>query len=89
MSKQRPTTRELEWLHRLSIGPAHRAGGRRIGFNCMQYGWTEWNFVDRHGVPISMLEAKKRWGDTWFGHVTSDGERLTDTGRHVLEEHSK
>jgi len=77
------TAKRLAWLKRLLLGPAHRTSN--VGYYCMQAGWSEWNWLDRHGQPISMDEAKERWGspDLW-SHITSDGERITQLGREVL-----
>jgi hypothetical protein len=80
------TAKRRAWLQRLLLGPAHRPRGRN-GYVCMQEGLTEWNYVDRHGQPISFEEAKARWGiEHVFEHIRGDGERLTAKGRKLLED---
>jgi hypothetical protein len=79
-----PTQKMLEWLRLLEIKPGSTRPRNRIGYLCMQRGWTEWDYRDRHGKQISVMEAKELWGNRWFEHVTTSGERLTDEGRTVL-----
>lgn len=82
------TAKRRAWLKRLLLGPAHRTS--RTGFDTMQAGWTEWNYHDASGNPISLAEAKERWGlPGLWSHITSDGERITDLGRKVLMEDDK
>lgn len=82
-----PTRLMLEWLHLLEIKPGSQRPRNRIGFICMQRGWTEWNYRDRHDQSISPVNALAVWGEHWFEHVTTSGERLTDAGRAVLSQH--
>jgi hypothetical protein len=77
------------WLERLrDHGPAHR-GGSRVGYDCMNLGWTTWNYTDpTTGEPLTSDEARARYGKEWWGVVGGSGllaERITATGRAVLE----
>jgi hypothetical protein len=51
----------------------------------MDVGWTEWNYVDGEGRPISIQDAMQRWGKGWEEHVRIKGERLTKLGRKLVE----
>jgi hypothetical protein len=79
------TAKRRAWLARLLAGPANRTSN--VGYYCMQAGWTEWNYLDPEGQPISLDEATERFGfEHRWAHIRSDGERITAEGRRVLEE---
>lgn len=79
------TTARLAWLSRLATGgPAHRARGR-VGYDCMQLGLTEWNWVEASsGEPVSVDDARKLHKDRFWDHIKTDGERITGFGLEVL-----
>lgn len=73
------------WLETLTHGPARRPKSR-VGFDCMQLGWTEWNYLRPDGMPISEQEARTEFGQDWF-HVVKlpdFAERITEAGRAAL-----
>jgi hypothetical protein len=74
------------WLEQLKRdGPSHRST-TRVGFDCMQLGWTTWHYVDKQTrQPITAEEARERWGiPDWWEHVDMRGEALTEAGRKML-----
>lgn len=78
----------LQWLHLLEVRPGSNRSRNRIGYICMQRGWTEWNWIDRHGEAITLDKAEQLWGKPGlWEHITSNGERITDVGMGVLAEH--
>jgi len=87
VNERPPTPKMLQWLHSLEVQPGLNRR-TRVGFLTMQRGWTEWNWVDRHGKPITLAEADERWGkpELW-SHITSNGERITEAGLAILELH--
>jgi hypothetical protein len=78
------TANRFKWLKRLEIGPANR-GHSRVGYDCMQLGWTEWNYVNAGGEAMTGVEARARYGEQWWNAVQIAGERLTDAGREALK----
>ena len=64
--------------------PANRARGN-VGYRAMAEGLTEWNYVDAEGNNLTFDEAKRRFGDACWDHVTSNGERITERGLKALE----
>jgi len=74
------------WLeHLLAHGPAKRRKSP-VGFNCMQLGWTEWNYSLPDGTPVTKADAKERFGEKWFDNVTTNfEERITEAGRAALQ----
>jgi hypothetical protein len=83
-----PTPKMLQWLHLLEVKPGSHRSGNRIGFICMTRGWTEWDYRDRHDEPISLAQAEALWGKPGlWDHIRSDGERITDAGRAILNQH--
>lgn len=76
------TPKRMAWLISLiEKGPRPRGKGR-TGYDCMQLGWTEWDFK-RDGKPISSEEA---WEAMRAGihDFTMDGERITAAGKKAL-----
>lgn len=84
MSERPPTIKMLQWLNLLWVQPGSERHSR-VGFLCMQRGWTEWNWVDDLGEPITLEKATELYGvDGRWERVRSSGERLTDAGRAIL-----
>lgn len=73
------------WLEALLDGPKRRTK-TGVAFQCMKAGWTEWDYRTPEGEPISSLEARERYGDTWWDHVCRFPlpERITELGRAAL-----
>jgi hypothetical protein len=84
----RPTVTylRLQWLRLVEMKPG-AVSHNRVGFDCKKLGWTEWNYRTRHGDNITQEEAKATYGERFWEHVRVHGERLTDAGRRVIEEH--
>jgi hypothetical protein len=80
----RLTNRRRQWLEKLLDGPATRSKAN-TAFYCMQAGWSEWNYVDDGGMPITVEQAREHFGYQWWRLVRIDGERITELGRQVLE----
>lgn len=81
----RLTDKRRAWLQQLLVGPASRPAGR-VGFDCMQLKWTEWDYRTRDGVPIGFEEAKRVYGiEHVWEHISSRAERLTAIGRRLAE----
>lgn len=79
------------WLERLVVSPAKRGRGR-VGYDCMQLGWAEWDYRRADtGMPISQEMARLEFGDQWFHCVRNpdDLERITAAGRAALRESMK
>lgn len=81
-----PSLKMLEWLHLLEVKPGSIRYKTNIGYRCMQNGWTEWRYVNAKGEGMTWIEARARYGDKYWDHVTIHGELLTDAGRTVLAE---
>jgi len=78
------TDKRKKWLATLvEEGPKNRWKSR-TGYDCMQLGWTEWDYR-RDGKPISAEEALEasRAGMIDF---TMDAERITPLGLAALKE---
>lgn len=86
-TKRPPTALMLQWLHLLELKPGSSRQRSRSGYLCMQRGWTEWNYRDRQGEEMTQVEAEKRYGFKYWEHVRIHGERLTDAGLAVLDQH--
>jgi len=79
----RMTAARRAWLERLrDDGPAER-GKSRTGFDCMQLGWTEWDYrVD--GKPITADEAREQ-SRAGMINYTILKERITEAGLRALD----
>ena len=82
-----PTAARLRWLQELETKGISQRGRTRVGFDCMQAGWTEWNYTDATGANMTYDEAMHRYGGRYWDHTRINGERLTATGRQVLATH--
>jgi hypothetical protein len=84
MPAPRMTAKRFAWLKLLEIVSAIRSRSR-VGYDCMQLGWTEWNYVNTECEAMTGPEAKERYGEQWWNRVQIKGERLTDAGREALK----
>ena len=78
------TTRQLEWLTLLSLKPGSVRQKSRVAYDCMQKGWTQWNYRARDGAMLTQEEAQERFGERYWEHVRVHGERLTEAGKAAL-----
>lgn len=79
----RLTPGRLAWLERLEReGWAHRTTGR-VAYDCMQAELTDWRY--RAGEEVFTTDqAWVHFGQSYWEHVTFDGEMLTDAGHEAL-----
>ena len=83
------TAKRLAWLRLLrDNGPQERPPHSRVGYDCMQNGWTEWDYKMPDGTTAaSYNEMRDAYGDDWYvtGDWSQRRDRLTLLGRTVLE----
>lgn len=78
------TAARIAWLTLLADHGPHKRQRGRTAFDCMQLGYTEWHYTF-DGVPLTVAEARARFGDDWLFKVEQDWlERITATGREAL-----
>jgi hypothetical protein len=89
MNQYKMTYHRMRWLMKLRDEGIAVRSNNRVGFDCMQAGWTEWNWFDeKTGDALTWKEAQDRYGDedseTFWKHISASGERLTDKGYYAL-----
>lgn len=82
------TRKRRAWLETLRDGGPQRRPKGRVGFDCMNLGWTEWNHcrAEPPFEPLNLVAAKAEFGGDWFLKTLIVGERITPAGMLVLAE---
>lgn len=81
------TGKRRAWLEMLrKSGPLSRGeASGRVGFDCMQLGWTEWIVIDEHkGDQIGWSVACDRYADPLLHIKFTQLEAITADGLAIL-----